>query len=254
LKKFYTEDNNSYYNIESLIQLGEIGIALPFIIKAYRYNLPPKDICELAKALESILLRQRLIGKRADVWRRINDVYKGFNSESRSIQPIVEAIENLKHTGDWWWKHWNDDALKNSIQDGISYSACKFLLWKYENHLRSKGKGGYPLLHYDEITGPELEHIAPKTKKDETVASGYCEYDEDFLEHYLNCLGNYLLISKSHNCSIGNRPFRQKRETYTCLEQQQEIRKMTNEADPKWDKALIAKRKEKIIDFIMETF
>jgi hypothetical protein len=29
---------------------------------------------------------------------------------------------------------------------------------------------------------------------------------------------------------------------------------MTDEPDPKWDKALIAKRKEKIIDFIMETF
>ena len=105
---------------------------------------------------------------------------------------------------------------------------------------------------YSTIEEPELEHITPQTKND-NVASGYCAYDEEFLEQYLNCLGNFLLISKKHNGSIGNIPFSEKLETYTYLEQQREVQQMTD-GKRKWTKALIKTRKEKIIDFIMETF
>ena len=105
---------------------------------------------------------------------------------------------------------------------------------------------------YSNIAEPELEHIAPQTKN-EKVASGYCSYDEEFLEQYLNCLGNFLLVSKKHNGSIGNIPFSDKRETYTYLEQQREIQSMT-EGKRKWTKSLIKSRKEKLINFILETF
>lgn len=66
-------------------------------------------------------------------------------------------------------------------------------------------------------------------------------------------MGNYLLLSRSHNTSIGNKPFEEKRETYTQLRQQQEIRDMTN-SECLWDREKIKKRKEKIINFLLETF
>uniref|UniRef100_UPI0039A69EFE GmrSD restriction endonuclease domain-containing protein n=1 Tax=Ornithobacterium rhinotracheale TaxID=28251 RepID=UPI0039A69EFE len=66
-------------------------------------------------------------------------------------------------------------------------------------------------------------------------------------------LGNYLLLSSAHNISIGNKPFKEKRETYTQLRQQQEVRAMT-EQDMFWDKEKITKRKDKIIKFILEHF
>ena len=47
--------------------------------------------------------------------------------------------------------------------------------------------------------------------------------------------------------------FEAKRNTYTQLLQQQEIRNMT-EQDHLWDKAKIDKRKELIVDFVMATF
>jgi len=253
LVTFFTIDN-AHYEIASLIQLGDVGIAIPFIIKAYSFNVTIADKQLLAFSLENILLRQRLIGTRADIRSRISEEYQAFNDENNTVQPIVEKIEWIKHvdSSEWWSAHWNNEALERSIQGSIIGSVARFLLWKYENHLKSQGKKGYKFLPYSAIDDPELEHIAPQTKNNKP-ASGYCVYDEEFLEQYLNCLGNFLLISKRHNCAIGNIPFSEKRDSYTHLEQQREVREMT-EKKKKWTKPLIKTRKEKIIQFIMDTF
>ena len=81
---------------------------------------------------------------------------------------------------------------------------------------------------------------------------GYDKYDDDFKNLYIDCLGNYLLLSKSHNCSIGNRPFAEKRASYTTLEQQREIQRMT-EGEEIWTREHIEERKLKLIEFIIDT-
>ena len=253
LVSFFTIDCSSY-EIASLIQLGDIGNALPFIIKAYRFAVPVEDRLELASSLESILLRQRLIGTRADIRSRIGEDYQSFTEGDNSVQPIIDKIEWIKHvdSSEWWWAHWNDESLERSIQGNMNHTVAKFLLWRYENHLRSQGKGGYSFLPYNTIDDPELEHISPQTRN-EQPASGYSDYDEEFLEQYLNCLGNFMLISKKHNGSIGNIPFSEKRNTYTYLEQQREVQQMTD-GKRKWSKQLIKTRKDRIVEFIMGTF
>jgi len=62
-----------------------------------------------------------------------------------------------------------------------------------------------------------------------------------------------LLLSAPHNESIGNQPFKKKRETYTYLKQQLEIQVMTSEKEV-WDKEKINERKKKILQFILENF
>jgi hypothetical protein len=103
------------------------------------------------------------------------------------------------------------------------------------------------------MTDPELEHIAPQTAPEDPVAAGYCEYDEEFRTQYLDCLGNYLLASKSHNCSIGNIPFKEKRKSYETLFQHREVRDMTEEEGP-WNKEKISLRKNKLIRFVLDNF
>ena len=93
-----------------------------------------------------------------------------------------------------------------------------------------------------------MEHIAPQTENPE---NGYDTYDAEFINQHINCLGNYLLLSKSHNCSIGNIPFSKKRDSYTHTQQQIEIQKMTA-VEVIWTRELIQERKKKIIKFIME--
>ena len=256
LTTFFKKDEKEKENISihSLITLGRFAIAIPFVIKAYSYGLATEDIRKICSSLEVLVLRHRLIGTRASLTSRVNDVYQGFTSENPSIQPIIDRINWMKDipNNSWWWAYWNKSSLERAIQGEMQFSTAKFLLWKYENYLESQGKDGYSLTRFDKISNPELEHIAPQTPKDgQPIATGYCEYDEEFKNQYIDCLGNYLLLSKSHNCSIGNKPFKEKRETYNHLFQQREIQEMTKESEI-WDKEKIETRKEKIIKFILD--
>lgn len=250
LTTFFGTDERENLEIHSLVTLGGIGIAMPFIIKAYKFGLPTSQINQLCSKLESIVLRHRLIGTRADITSRLNDVYQKFTNENPDIKPIVDRIEWMKtvSSDSWWWAYWNNKELERSIQGGINHSTAKYLLWKYENHLEGQGKSGYTATRFDKIVSPELEHIAPQTENPET---GYDNYDEEFVNQHINCLGNYLLLSKSHNCSVGNKPFADKRNSYTHLEQQREIQRLTSDS-PTWTKQLIQTRKEKIIKYITE--
>lgn len=256
LTTFFGKDEREQLEVHSLITLGGIGIAIPFVIKAYTFDLPTDTINQLCSKLESIVLRHRLIGTRAELTSRINDVYQKFTTEQPDIKPIVDRIEWMKNVSNdsWWWSYWNRSEFEKSLQGGMHHSIAKFLLWKYENYLENQGKNGYSLTRFDKIVSPELEHIAPKTPTNgEPIAAGYCEYDEEFINQYIDCLGNYLLLSKSHNCSVGNKPFSEKRNSYNHLEQQREIQKMTAESEI-WDKEKISLRKDKIVKFILENF
>ncbi|WP_445718287.1 DUF262 domain-containing protein [Flavobacterium sp.] len=249
LTTFFGADEREYLEIHSLVTLGGIGISMPFIIKAYKFGLPKSDISQLCSNLESMVIRHRLIGTRADITSRLNGVYKEFTTENPNIKPIVDRIEWMKNIGSdsWWWAYWNNNELERALQGGVNHSIAKFLLWKYENLLEAQGKRGYSPTRFDKITSPELEHIAPQTENPET---GYDIYDEEFINQHINCLGNYLLLSKSHNCSVGNKPFTDKRASYTHLEQQREIQEMTKN-NPTWTRDLIQQRKEKIIGYLM---
>jgi len=200
--------------------------------------------------LENLVLRHRLIGTRAEISSRINDVFKRFTESNKDITPIIGRIEWMKTVSDWWWSYWNNDKLKESLQGQITDSVAKYLLWKYEVYLEQQGKNGYSPTRFDRIINPELEHIAPKTEP-EIKPHGYDNYDEEFRNKYLNCLGNYLLLSKSHNCAVGNIPFSQKLVTYTHNEQQREVHSLVP-LDGIWTKEVIQKRKDKIIDVIMK--
>lgn len=254
LTTFFGKDERENIAIHSLITLGGFVIAIPFVIKAYTFGLSTEEICKICSSMEAMVLRHQLIGTRANIISRINDVYQKFTDEQQDIKPIIERIEWMKTTSDRWWEYWNISHLEESIHGGLNHSIAKFLLWKYENFLKNQGKSGYPLTRFDGVKNPELEHIAPQTPTNgEPVAAGYCKYDEEFINEYIDCLGNYLLISKSHNCSIGNKPFKEKRDSYKHLAQQKEIQTMTTEAKI-WDKKKIDLRHGKIIGFILDNF
>lgn len=245
---FKSEQDN--HSIHSLVSLGGIAIALPFIIKAYSFGLDDKTIGVLCTSLESLILRQRLIGTRAELTTRINEVFEEFTEANNPIQPIVDRINVMKITTDLRWAYWNNTELERAIQGGLDHSVARFLLWKYENHLRGSWEKGYGYFKFDQIEKMELEHISP-TKEPEKP-HGYDVYDEEFISNYINCFGNYLLASKPHNASMQNDPFPLKCDRYNVLEQQKEVREMG--ANGTWKRDVIQNRKVKIMKFVMDSF
>lgn len=245
------KDRKENVEIEAALLPGRYEIVLPFFIKAYSNNLVPKEIEQLAKSLGDLALRDRIIRTRADLRSRLNEVFKNFTS---STEHIINQIDYLKKTTNWWDAYWNDDMLKNAVRgnwESNLHETAKIILWKYENYLIEKeGKAGYAPIKYNSIIKPHLEHIAPQTEN-EDIAAGYDIYDEDFKVNYLLTLGNFLLLSAPHNESIGNRPFEVKRNSYNQLKQQREIQQMT-EKDHIWNRIKIAERKDKIMNFILQ--
>jgi len=245
LSVFFGDDERSSFPIHSLVTLGGIAVVLPFVLKAYRFGLPLSDKNQLCIAFESLIIRHRLIGTRADITSRINDAYRAFTSNAPVIAPILENIEYLKTVASGWWAYWNNERLAEALEWQIRHSTARHLLWKYEVHLERQGQRGYGTRRSDDIERPELEHIAPTTEPT-ARPHGYGTYDETFKGEYLNCLGNYLLVSKSHNCAVGNIPFADKLKTYQHNFQQREIAKFVS-AGSVWDQDSIQARHDKIV-------
>ncbi|WOB93938.1 HNH endonuclease family protein [Providencia sp. PROV099] len=146
--------------------------------------------------------------------------------------------------------------MKNYLHGGMyGNNVLSYLLWSYESYLQ---RAGYSVEGF-KITNQQIEHIAPRTPTDGSpLETGYelneqGEYSEDFSSEYLNCLGNLMLISGSHNASIGNKPFADKLMSYRkppILNQQAEIASFVKDSEnPVWDCEAIDKRHNKIVDF-----
>ena len=245
------EDSKKDVNIESALLCGRFYIVLPFFIKAYSNGVGTQDISRMAKALGDLVLRDAIVGTRADLRSRLNDVFEKFSS---SPNDIITRINWMKTNDNWWWHYWNNDELRNAASGNWNSNwhwIAKVILWRYENYLINLSSKGYSPILFGSIDKPHLEHIAPQTENGEKEAAGYDVYDQDFRDNYLYHLGNFLLLSAPHNESIGNKPFEQKRSTYEHLYQQREIVSLT-EADHKWDKPKIAARTEIIVDFLVK--
>ncbi len=154
---FFDKDKEEYPEVDSFVSLGGIGIALPFIIKAkaYESNIGEKELRKLCQHFESLLVRHKLIGTRANINTRLNSVFEEFTKDNISVQQIIDKIDQMKKTDDWWEGYWNNQALESSIKGEINHSIAKYLLWKYENELeKENNKGyhkGYRFMRYNDI-------------------------------------------------------------------------------------------------------
>jgi hypothetical protein len=115
------------------------------------------------------------------------------------------------------------------------------------------------------IDKEQIEHISPQVPPNgQAIESGYDvdvnnQYSDDFISNKLNCLGNLMLISGSHNASIGNKPFEEKFTSYSknpLLNQQAEIKVFSKNESGKqiWKEESINERHKKIVDFAIITW
>lgn len=251
VQKLYSNLFAPENRVQLLLALDNKPISIPFWIKGVALNANVREFLEMIEALDSLLLRAKVIGTRAELSTRLNDVFKSME-QANGLQKVVEHIEYMKGAPDWWSSYWDKQQFATALNSTwFDPNTAKILLLCYENHLINTEKKGYDEVLYSKRGEFQLEHIAPQTDNEQPT-NGYPEYDEDFYNNQLNCLGNYLLLSGSHNASIGNRPFAEKRATYNVLYQQREVQNMT--PDGQWTKENIQSRKQKIVEFLLEAY
>ncbi len=244
--------------IKNLRYLNTMALAYPFLIRARNHGASKLQVECLAKLLENITFRALLRGGRAGIESRLN-VYLRAKADVQYVERIITGmIRDLRNNG--WWVYWSDQVL--DVLDNYFYKnrVDNYVLWRYEMHLSSETSYSVSKINYSNLINNEsIEHIAPQTQTDNNpVANGYGVYvdaenpDNGIVSgEWMNCLGNLMLISQSHNSSIGNRPFETKVKSYgddNLLNQQKEIIKfVTDSIRPVWDKAAIERRHVKIL-------
>ena len=226
----------------------------PFIIKGFKFFGDNNNkLNELFKVLEIALFRAKLINSRANIQERLNKILLDFNGD---VELLREDVKNKLNEA-WYW---GDENMENHLNTENMYgnNVANYLLWRYENFLQTKGYG----IKKFSIQNEQIEHISPRQPDNGVVENGYDTdenniYDEEFATEYLNCIGNLMLISGSHNSSIGNKSFHEKLESYKknpLLNQQAEIKDFAKEENgkPVWKKESIDERHKKIVDFALE--
>jgi hypothetical protein len=240
--------------VKDLFYLKNMALAYPYLIKAYNLNADDKSISRLIKLLENITFRYLLRGDRAEIESRLNYSVVHFTAENLNTQ-IDDMIHKIKYDG--WWGYWSDGQMQSHL-DGWFYKnrVDNYFLWKYELYLSTtEHPAPHKVTYSDLISNESIEHIAPQTPTNgNPVENGYGIYDDnenltDGINsgQWLNRIGNLMLISQKHNSSIGNRPFKQKLESYgkdNLLNQQKKIADyVLDKSNPVWDKNAIEKRR-----------
>ena len=259
IKDFVSELHTSFSNIkkmessklpylQDLRMLSIPAFVYPFIIKGYKYfNDKEDDLNILYNILEIVVFRYRLINSRADFISRLNEILLGFNGDLDKLKTHFKYKLNEAY-------YWGDNRMKEYLR-GFMYQnrVLNYLLWKYEDSLQNRGYN----IGNCTIKNEQIEHISPQRPTNgEPIATGYDvndknEYSDGFVERELNCLGNLMLISGSHNASIGNKPFLDKLHSYKSnplLRQQAEIATFLKEDKIKWGSLEIWSRHSKIVD------
>jgi len=253
MKKF--EKSQNIYAI--YLQKLEIpAFIYPFIIKGYKYFGDDNNkLNELFHILEILTFRAKLINSRANIQERLNKILLNFKGDVNKLK------QDIKHKLNETW-YWGDENTENYLYGNLyGNKIINYLLWRYEDYIQNKG---YNINNFT-IENEQIEHISPKNPTNgEPIATGYDvnennEYSDEFISDYLNCIGNLMLISGSHNASIGNKPFKDKLETYNknpLLNQQAEIKEfaMLENNEYVWKSESIDKRQDVIVNFAIKTW
>lgn len=251
MKKFENSDN---FYATKLSKINAPAFIYPFVIKGYKYfGDDNTKLNTLFNILEVLTFRARLINSRANIQERLNSILLNFKGD------LIQLKQEIKNKLNESW-YWSDTNTKNYLNGGMyGNKVLNYLLWEYENSIQNKG---YSIKNFS-LENEQIEHISPQTPTNgEPIATGYDlnadnEYSEEFISKHLNCLGNLMLISGSHNASIGNKAFKDKLDSYNSnplLNQQAEIKDFAT-SDKNlvfWKTESIEKRHKVLVNFAIQ--
>lgn len=247
----------SCYNMQSSsvaeVQLLDKYHSTPLLFKLYYYHSGNNDIIEkCASLMEKILFKMEY---RYDDFRT-NSMITIAHNYSGDKEQLLKDLEHISHRGfkDYW--DFDGSCGKYFTDNKFHYkSSIKYVLWKYENHLREQKRER--LLSASEYANEfgnkqketTLDHITPQNPN-------FTTYSEDFIRDYLNNIGNLSPMGWGNNASKSNlNPADEDvREYYkTTYLSMQEIYE-TLVQDGVWGEKQIDERRKRIFEFVNKMY
>ena len=258
IKKYALQLHKSFSSINSVLGINNEYLlklktmkmpffVYPFIIKGFENK---ESLPDLFRLMEVLSFRYKLVNSRADIRGRLTELIRVFDGNVTELAISMKKKMNESY-------YWGDTKVLE-ILNGNMYKSnmINYFLWEYEQELQ---RAGYIISGNIKIENESIEHISPQTEEAENIASGYEVgtnglYTKEFREEYINKLGNLMLISQSHNSSIGNKPFKDKLESYKSnplLRQQAKIAEYVTDDNILWNSDSIDMRHNELIQFAM---
>jgi hypothetical protein len=243
--------------VGDLFSLGRVGPFFPLLLKTYKQSSGDRtDFLRIVRLLEIFSFRAYgIANKRSDTG--LSTLY----AQARDFRGDFDALMDLlRHFNTSYWDV--ERQFHQQLESPNFYWQRRdalYLLWKYENHLRSSR--GFPqipirdFLSTDSRAEFSIEHIAAQTVDE--VASSKIELagrDEEFTRTWLHSIGNLVLDTHSGNSRKGNDPFFRKLAEFerAPLMSQLELQKFAGkdpDGNPLWDVDAIKARRDVLISF-----
>ena len=250
-----------------LTALGRTAAFWPLLLKCWKLEKKPDrvDFDRVVRGMESFAFRSILGGKRAD--RGISELRRRANTFSGDFDQLIAGLDemrrdpgilenfssnlNSEHFFEWWGNN------------------VTYVLWRYENYLRTIPGKQMPRLSWTTVVSPERpavkyerDHIEPQDPANPNLSLlvKWDEADDEarpFAEVCLNRLGNLVLDTVSAGSSKGNAGFASRVPHYSqsgLLSQGELVSRFASKdslGNLAWDTAAIRRRQDALVAFVM---
>ena len=241
--------------------LGFTANVWPLLLKTYRLDSGPQKerFRSVARQLETFTFRTYgVLGRRSNTGRSsLFGLARDFVGDWEGLsQELSELTETYGDQDDFYL------ALKQpGLFNEMPPKALRYLLWRYENHLRASQQPVEPPLPHDALSSRDgrlqltVEHIAPQSGRSIVLdESGVqIERSADFYREYLHLLGNLVIDTRSSNASKGDRAFADKHSQHFDRSTFKSHRELTYfvEGESAWSAGSIESRSEKLYDYAL---
>ena len=272
IQRYSRELRESFANMKELIQdkdsqlrdifiLNRPAIAYHLLIKTYKYDTSDEkqDFRQVTRLMEIICFRAGIEWHRVDKGRgKLYKLSRNFDGDFNQLISGLKKFINEFCSND----RFRDQLRLSNLPEAVKPNDLRYLLWKYESHLRTVKQPVSSKMFQDEFTNTDprtkftIEHIYSQNPKEN---GDYANKSEPILlnKDYLHRIGNLVLDSTSSNSSKSNEDFDFKNKQYyrkSTLKQQQELENFASVQEEKltWDEASIDCRNKKIVNFALE--
>lgn len=245
-------------SIDRLFRLGRMGNLYPLLIAAWQRFPGDSQREAILRLLEAFVFRvYSIVGYRSDTGR--SKLFRRARRAYRDDPTFADFLRELRELNQYYV---SDDRFGRALAAPHRYTdldtrTIKYLLARYENKRREDEGQGLKVNLAEILSAKyETEHILPQHP-----AGGLDEDEKTAHQEIVHRLGNLTIASKEWNRSMGNRPFKEKRDGRAdCKPDKKKIcyrnsvllvqRELANYDE--WNEASIQERGETIIDFAME--
>ena len=209
-------------------KLNRLGMgAFPPLFMAAMNNCQEDEILRLLKSTEKFIflvfrLSQRKSNTKSNEFYRLaNSFYSG--EDGQNINKVIETIDSMTQ-GEYGWfdlkkfdLHIKELYEKEEREGYYSWNGLRYFLYEYELYLQGIANGNQKVTWSDfgkRKKEDTIEYIYPRAAKDKSWKSSFAGYNKRKKEMLLHSLGNLLLLARSKNSQLQNKPFdRKKRDT-----------------------------------------